>query len=533
MEADLIVTNGAMHTMEPARPRVSALAVRRGRIVGLGDTDEVRRLAGPRTQVLDLAGRAAIPGLTDAHLHFVSYGLSLEEVDLAGTRSLDEALARVAARAAATPRGEWVRGRGWDRNLWSPPAFPGRQALDSAAPEHPAAFPSKDGHALWVNSLAMRALGIDAATPDPKGGRIVRDAQGEPAGVLLERAIEEFWRRVPAPGPEARRRAALAAGERALQVGLTGVHDCEGAEEMAALASLWREGALKVRVYAHLAREALPAALALGLVSGLGDEWLRVGHLKLFADGSLGSRTADMLAPYEGEPGNTGVTVLDDDELRAIVEEALRAGIAPAVHAIGDRAGRRVLDVFAATRPLWAPQGLRPRIEHAQLLAPVDLPRPGALGVVASMQPIHAVSDMEMAEAYWGARSAGAYAWRSLREGGAVLAFGSDCPVESLDPLAGIYAAVARRRPDGTPAGGWRMEQALTVAEAVRAYTWGAAYAAGEERDKGSLALGKVADLVVLSGDILELPIDEVPGVRVEATVCGGRLAWSRGEVGV
>ncbi|HOG48748.1 MAG TPA: amidohydrolase, partial [Anaerolineae bacterium] len=485
MSGDLIAVNGAIHTMDAAQPRVEAVAIEGGRIVALGDSADVR--AGRRgTPLLDLAGHAAVPGLTDAHLHLVMYGLSLQQVDLRATRSLSEALERVRARAATARPGEWLTGRGWDRNLWSPPDFPTRRALDSVAPANLVALSSKDEHALWVNSAALRALGVGAATADPEGGRIVRDAgTGEPTGILLERAANEAWGHIPAPGPQEMRRAVLAAAERALSLGLTGVHDCEGGAELAAFMGLWREGALPLRVYAHLAREGLDAAVALGLRSGFGDEWLRVGHLKLFADGSLGSRTADMLEPYEGDPGNRGVTVVDAAALREILERAVRAGIAPATHAIGDRAVRRVLDVYAQTRHLWAPQGLRPRIEHVQLLAPADVPRLGELGVVASMQPIHATSDIDMAEAYWGARSAGAYAWRSLLDAGTVLAFGSDCPVETLDPLAGIHAAATRQRPDGTPPGGWRAEQGLGVDDAVRAYTWGAAYAAGEEAEKG------------------------------------------------
>ncbi len=532
MKSDFVAVNGTIYTMEPAQPRVDAMAAAGGRIVALGDAASVGPHNGPGTQVLDLGGHAAIPGLTDAHLHFVSYGLSLRQVDLTGTHSLEEAIARVRARAGGAPAGEWLTGRGWDRNLWSPPDFPTRQVLDAAAPANPVALSSKDGHALWVNSPALAALRIGAATPDPEDGRIVRDAAtGEPGGILLERAVDEAWTRIPKPGPQALRQATLAAAERALALGLTGVHDCEGGPEMAAFVGLWRERALPLRVYAHIARENLDAAISMGLRSGFGDEWLRIGHLKLFADGSLGSRTADMLQPYEGEPANHGVAVLEGEALHDMVDRAVRAGIAPAIHAIGDRANRRVLDVYAATRPFWMAGGLRPRVEHVQLLAPADLPRLAALGVVASMQPIHATSDIDMAEAYWGTRSVGAYAWRSLLDAGTVLAFGSDCPVETLDPLAGIHAAVTRQRPDATPPGGWRPQETLTVYDAVRAYTWGAAYAAGVEDLQGTLAVGKVADLVVLSDDIFRSAPQAICTTRVLATVCGGRLAYSSGDL--
>ncbi len=530
MRAELAVVNGKIHTMNPAQPTVEAVAIAGGDVVALGDGAAIRSLICPRTEVIDLAGRTAIPGLTDAHLHFVGYGLSLQRVDLTGIRSPAEAAERVRARAETTPPGEWVCGRGWDRNLWSPSDLPRREMLDALVPAHPVALGSKDGHSLWLNAPALQRLGISATSADPWPGQVLRDARtGEPTGILVEEAADAALARVDRPGPELLRQAALAAAHLALQVGLTGVHDCEGGETLAAFQQLAREQALPLRVYMLIPRDNLDAALQLGLQTGLGDDWLRLGHLKLFADGALGSRTADMLDPYEQEAGNRGIAVLEEEELRAIVERASQAGIAVATHAIGDRANRRVLDVYAQTRPLWSAAGLRPRIEHVQLLTPEDLPRLAQLGVIASMQPIHATSDWEMAEAHWGERSAGAYAWHSLLQAGTTLAFGSDCPVETIDPLAGIHAAVTRQRSDGTPRGGWRAHERLTVYQAVHAYTWGAAYAAGEERRKGSLEVGKVGDLVVLSQDIFSLPPSALLEARVLSTICGGRVAYSAG----
>mgnify|MGYP005855469795 CR=1 FL=1 len=529
MQAELAIVNGTVYTMEPGQPTVGAVAIGGGRILALGEDEAVRPYVGPGTEILDLRGRVAIPGLIDAHIHFAAYGLSLQRVDLAGARSPDEVVERVRTRAAATPLGEWVLGRGWDRNLWSPPDFPRRQVLDAATSAHPVALGSKDGHALWVNSLGLQRLGI-AGGVDSWGAQVVRDVEtGEATGVLLEEAAGAVWERIDAPSRPALRQAILVAAADALRLGLTGVHDCEGGDELAAFAELWREQALPLRVYMLIPRRSLEAAVSVGLQTGFGDEWLRVGHLKLFADGALGSRTADMLQPYRGEPGNRGIEVLDTALLRDFVERASRARIAVATHAIGDRANRRVLDVYGETRPAWSSASLRPRIEHAQLLAKSDLHRLAQIGVIASMQPIHATSDWEMAEAQWGARCEGAYAWRTLLDSGAVLAFGSDCPVETLDPLAGIHAAVTRQRADGTPKDGWHAEQRLTAYEAVRAYTWGAAYAAGEERQKGTLAPGKVGDLVVLSDDIFRIPPRQLLQVRVLATICGGKLAYSDG----
>ncbi len=528
MIVDLAVVNGTIYTMDPGQPTVTALAVTGGRVSALGTLEAVRPHIGPRTQVLDLAGHIAIPGLTDAHLHFASYGLSLAQVDLTGVRSAREAAERVRARAEATPVGEWVQGRGWDRNLWSPPGLPRREVLDELVSANPVALSSKDGHSLWLNSQALERLGATRGELDRWGAQVLRDERsGEPSGILVEEAAGDAGERIPGPGPEELRRAICLAAEQALRVGLTGVHDCEGGAEMAAFAGLWREQALPLRVYMLIPRENLDAAIQLGMHTGFGDEWLRIGHLKLFADGALGSHTADMLEPYQSEPTNRGVSVLDGDKLHTVVERASRARIAVATHAIGDRANRRVLNAYERTRPLWAPAGLRPRIEHVQLLAEADVPRLAGIGVIASMQPIHATSDYQMAETYWGPRSRGAYAWRSLLDAGTVLAFGSDCPVETMDPLAGIYAAVKRQRPDGTPPGGWRPEQCLSVEEAVRAYTWGAAYAAGEERDKGSLTPGKVGDLAILSHDIFRIPPEALLETHVLGTVCGGRLAYA------
>lgn len=528
MKAELAAVNGRIYTMDPARPLAEAMAIAAGRVIAVGDTAAVRAFVGPQTEVLDLAGRTAIPGLTDAHVHFAAYGLSLQRVGLGGTGSAREAVERVRERAQAMPEGEWVLGRGWDRNLWSPPDFPRREMLDTVSAGRPVAMGSKDGHALWVNSLALGQLGLVGTSLDRWGAQVVRDAlTGEATGILLEEAAEEALRRIGRPGPEALRRAITDAGQQALRLGLTGVHDCEGAEELAAFGALWHKQAMPLRVYMLIPHDNLDAAVKLGLQTGFGDDWLRIGHLKLFADGSLGSRTADMLEPYAGEADNRGLDTLDSASLQAVVERASQARIGVATHAIGDRANRRVLDVYAATRPLWEARGLRPRLEHAQLLAAADLPRLSQIGAIASMQPIHATSDWEMAEAYWGARSAGAYAWRSLLDSGTVLAFGSDCPVETIDPLAGIHAAAVRQRADGTPEGGWRPQERITVAEAVRAYTWGAAYAAGEEERKGSLACGKVGDLVVLSEDIFRMPPQELLQTRVVTTICGGRIAYS------
>ncbi len=394
-------------------------------------------------------------------------------------------------------------------------------------PDRPVVLTRKDGHSLWVNSLALTRAGVGRETPDPPGGVIDRDEGGEPTGILREGpAMRLVWQAVGRPGVDLTGSALAEALPEAHRLGLTGIHEIDGREAFQAYQRLRGAGrlTLRVRLFLNPAHELLEPATRLGIMSGFGDEWLKISGVKLFADGSLGSLTALMLEPYEGTADNLGVAVTPPDELRRRVEEAFRSGLTVAIHAIGDRANRICLDLLESTRELWASRGLRPRIEHVQLLHPADLPRLARIGVVASMQPIHCTQDLFLAERYWGARSRYGYAWRSLVDHGTVLAFGSDCPVETPDPLRGLFAAVTRRREDGYPPEGWYPEERLGIEAAVRAYTWGAAFAVGEEDRWGTLRPGNYADLVLLSGDIFRTRPEELLGIRVLATVVGGRL---------
>jgi len=522
--ADLILVNCRAYTVEDDNPLAEAIAVRDGRILAVGRSGDVLPTAGPGTRVVDLGGRAVIPGLIDAHLHLLSFALSLGRVDLAGASSLEEALARVRAGAAGLRPGEWVLGGGWDKNLWG--RLPHRRDLDAVAPANPVLLASKDYHSQWASSLALELAGVRPETASPPGGEILRDpATGELTGILQENAGRLVARAVPPPSPERCDAALLQALGIAASAGLTGLQTFEGPEVLAALQRLRARGALDLRVCCHLRRESLADAARLGLRTGFGDEWLRLGHLKLFLDGALGSQTAYMLEPYSGSVSR-GIQVLTREELRELVGVAIEAGLAPAVHAIGDAANRLALDVFEETAPAWRRAGLRPRIEHVQLVDAADAGRLGRLGVVASMQPSHATSDWPVAERHWAGRTGLAYAWRTLLDTGAVLAFGSDCPVEPIDPLPGLYAAVTRQTAAGQPAGGWHPEQRLTPTEALRAYTLGSACASGEESIKGSLAVGKLADFVVLSTDPLAGTPEAFLQAKVEATAVGGRVVY-------
>ncbi len=394
--------------------------------------------------------------------------------------------------------------------------------LDRVAPHHPVALEAKSGHAAWVNSRALELAGITAATPDPAGGQIARDARGQPTGILLEDAMDFVAKVEPEPTPEGVAEMMRAAFPLAHRAGLTGIHDFDGPAAFAAFQLLKQRGQLGLRVVKSIPRDRLSQAIDLGLRSGLGDDWLRVGSVKLFADGALGPWTASMIEPFEGS-NNLGIATLSEPEMAKDVRRANAAGLSCAIHAIGDRACRTVLDVYEEV----GSRDLRNRIEHVQLLHPQDYARLGKLGVIASMQPTHATSDMLISDKYWGKRSAGAYAWRTQLEAGAALAFGSDCPVEKIEPLMGIHAAVTRRRADGSPGPeGWYPEQRLTVEEAVRAFTWGAAYAGGREDRLGSITPGKLADLTVLDRDIFVIEPMEILETRVDATIIGGKFAW-------
>jgi predicted amidohydrolase YtcJ len=526
MPPDRLLTNANIYTLDPARPRATAIAISGERIVAIGDDDVPTARRPLPTEVIDLKGHTVIPGLVDAHLHFEWYALGLQNID-AETPTLDEALARVAERERTTPKGAWLRGRGWNQNVWPGATFPTAADLDRVAPEHPVYLTAKSGHAAWANSLALRLAGIGASTPDPAGGTILRDARGQPTGILLEDAIGLVADRLPEATPEEVAAAMQAALPNAWRAGLTGVHDFDGPRAFAAYQLLKEQGALGLRVVKNIPVAHVHEAVGLGLRSGFGDDWLRIGGIKIFADGALGPRTAAMIAPFEGEPDNRGIVVTDKEEMFEKVSLASAAGLSATIHAIGDRANHDVLDVYEAVRGQEQRGGreLRHRIEHVQLLHLDDYRRLGQLRVIASMQPIHATSDMLISDRFWGARSVGAYAWRTQIDAGAVLAFGSDCPVESLEPLLGIHAAVTRRRADGSPgADGWYPEQRLTVEEAVRGFTWGAAYAGYMEDRLGTLAPGKLADLVVLSDDIFEIEPMAILKTEVLATMIGGRF---------
>jgi len=517
--ADLILINGKIRTM--AGTTASAVACRGERIVAIGSESDVVASRGAGVEIVDLGGRLVLPAFTDAHTHFAGFAIGRRDVNLKGVTSLEEAARRVAEAAARTPTGLWIVGHGWLHDLWGG-TQPTHAILDAAAPGYPVALRRNDGHAVWVSGEALRRAGITRDTVDPPGGEIYRDRAGEPTGVLAERAIDLVEKFIPEPTVDDLARAIEDALPIAHRSGLAGITCMEGFDAYRAYRLLKENGKLRLRIGMCLALDAFDEEVEQIKREGRGDAWLHWTHLKIFADGALGPRTAWMLEPYDDDPSNRGICVTPPDEMRRLVERAAMEGIGCAVHAIGDAANRAVLDVFEATRPLWHPRGLRQRIEHAQSTTPADIPRFRQIGVIASMQPIHATQDMIVADRAWGRRVASSYAFRSLADAGARLAFGSDCPVETLDVLQGLYAAVARRRADGYPPGGWHPEQRLTIAEAVAAYTSGAAWAEGEESRRGTIEVGKLADFVILADDIFAGTPETLLQTRVEGTIVGG-----------
>lgn len=526
---DRVLLNARIYTLDPSQPVVSALAIQRNRIVAVGDDDTIRALAGRETRIDNVGGRAIIPGLTDAHIHWEGVAHAINSVDVFEVPTKQEALRRVAEKARRTSPGEWIIGRGWSQTYWPDRAFPTAADLDSAAPQNPVYLGAKSGHAAWVNSEALRLAGITASTPDPAGASIQRDASGQPSGILLEDpAMQLIWSKIPRLTPEQTAEWMAEAQPHAWAAGLTGLHDFDNPSCLVSLQLLREQGRLGLRVVKQINAPWITHAHELGLRFGFGDEWLRIGAVKIFADGALGPRTAYMVDPYEGEPNNYGIVVTDKEEIYELVSRASAAGIPSSIHAIGDRAVHDVLDVYDVVRGEEAARGVprtarRHRIEHVQIVHPNDAHRLGQLDVMASMQPIHATSDYEMAEQYWGQRARWSYNWRLQLDSGARLAFGSDAPVEPFDPFKGIFAAVTRRRPDGSPGPeGWFPAGRLDVDTALRGFTQGPAYAAGMEHDLGMIAPGFLADLLVLDRDVYTIAPDEILSVQVLGTLIGG-----------
>jgi len=530
--ADLIVVNARIYTADATRPLAHALAVRDGTLLFVGSVRGAEALAGPKTERWDLGGATVIPGMVDAHVHLLGLGQALRIVDLVGTRSYDEVIARVVERAKTARPGAWIQGRGWDQNDWTVTRFPTHDALSRAVPNNPVLLTRVDGHAALVNAKAMELAGLTAQTQDPDGGRIIRDAAGAPTGVLVDRAQGLVGRVIPADSRDEVKAATLAAIAEANRWGLVGVHDAGEPEDVIAVfEELAKAGQYNLRNYVMVRadEDALDRLMARGPRTALygGRLWIRA--IKITADGALGSRGAAMLKDYSDEPGNRGLVTADSGYMRRVAAKALRHGFQVNVHAIGDAANRKVLDIFEDALREVPTADHRFRIEHAQILNYHDIPRFAELDVIPSMQGSHQTSDM-----YWVPtrigwnRAQGSYAWRSLLNTGVVIPNGSDFPVEGVNPLRSFKAFVSRSDTNGYPVGGWFPAQKTTRQEALLSMTLWPAFAAFMEDVSGSLTAGKYADFVVLDQDIMTVPEDRILETRVLRTVLGGKAVYQR-----
>jgi predicted amidohydrolase YtcJ len=524
----LAVVNARVWTGDPRRPWATALAAAGDRLVAVGSTAEVRKLVRPGTRVVDAGGRMVVPGFIDAHVHFLDGGFRLASVQLRDAASPADFIRRIKDFAATVPAGTWIQGGDWDHERWGG-ELPSRAWIDSVTPEHPVWVNRLDGHMALANSAALRAAGIADTVSDVDGGTVVRDAAGRPTGVLKDNAMDLVGRVVPPPPPALEDRALDAAMRHVAAQGVTAVHHMGTWSDLAVFQRARAAGRLRTRIYAAVplaSWERLRDSVAAG---GRGDAWLRIGGLKAFVDGSLGSHTAAFFEPFTDQPADRGLLVTPPESLYAWTAGADAAGLHVIVHAIGDRAIATQLDVFARVEREHGPRDRRFRIEHAQHVAPADLPRFAALGVIASMQPYHAIDDGRWAERVIGPeRIRTTYAFRSLLDAGARLAFGSDWFVAPPTPLEGIYAAVTRRTLDDRHPDGWVPEQRITVEEALRAYTAGAAYAEFAEGDRGTLERGKLADLVLLDRDLTRIPPETIRDAHVLLTVVGGQVVHER-----
>jgi hypothetical protein len=524
---ETVILGSRIYTGDAARPWAEAIGIKDRQIAAVGSIAEVKAACGNDAQIMNLPGRLVVPGIVDAHLHFVSFGLYLERVDLRDLPSIAACRERVRAAVARMKPGTWIIGRGWSEHIWTDRREPCAGDLDDISPDHPVMLVRCCGHTVWINSAAMKLAGINKEAVDAPGARIERDADGRPVGLCREyrKIIEKI---IPPPTLEERKAAALRAQAEALRHGVTGVHTCETLAEWDALAALEAEGNLKVRIHHTLPPEEVERAKARGIELGKGSERLWFGQVKLFADGTLGSGTALLHAPYADNPSTKGLECLTVAEMKERMELAYRHGGDVAVHAIGDMAVSNVLQAIRSARRVVKGKR-RDRIEHVQLVQPDDMDVFKALDVVASVQPVHLLTDMPVAEKKWGtSRCRYAYAWKSMLKTGVRVQFGSDAPVEHINPLLSFHAAVKRQSLKGEPNGGWFPAERLTIEETIHAFTQVPAWTSRKERELGCLSPGRMADLTIFSEDLFHSTADRLSTVPVELTMVNGEIEYRR-----
>lgn len=528
--ADLVIINGKVWTVDRALPRAEAVAMIDGRIAAVGSNAEIRRWTGPRTRVIDAHGKTVMPGFIDAHVHFSDGGFSLSSVKLKDAATREEFVRRIGEFAKTLPKGEWILEGDWDNQAWGG-ELPARQWIDAVTPENPVFVERYDGHMSLANSLAIQLAHVTKDAAAPEGGEIVRDAAGQPTGIFKDAAQELIFRAIPNPSNERLDRAITAALEEARRFGVTSLDDISSFDDVRAYQRLEARGQLTSRIYCITPMPQWKRLADAGILQGFGNDWVRLGAVKGFADGSLGSETAYFFDGYTNNPSNHGLMnemMYPAGHMDEMALGADRAGLQMAIHAIGDRAIRTILDVYDKVERGDGARDRRWRIEHAQHMRPQDFAEFARLHVIASMQPYHAIDDGRWAEKIIGhERAKSSYAWRSMLDHGVKLAFGTDWTVAPLNPLLGIYAAVTRATLDGKNPGGWIPEQKISLPEAIEAYTIGSAYAEFSDGEKGSITAGKLADIVVLDADLFAIPPEKIKDAQVLTTIVGGKIVYS------
>ena len=533
--ANLVIVHGHVWTVDPRNSRAEAVAIHDGHIVAVGSDAEIAKWVGPATKRIDAQGKSVLPGFIDAHVHFSSGGGEISGVHLRDANTPQEFARRIGEQAKKLAKGEWMLGGTWDHELWGGTPLPSHDWVDALTPDTPVFVSRYDGHMAMANALALRLAGVTRETEDPPGGTIVRGKDGNPTGLLKDAAMNLVYRIIPPPSEEQLLRMVRAAMEEARRFGVTSIHDISSTEDVRAYQTLADRGELTLRIYSITPLPQWQAPATAGIRAGFGNDWIHLGALKGFADGSLGSTTALFEKPYDDAPETSGLPnemMLPEGNMLKMALGADKAGLQLAVHAIGDKANRILLDIYGEVeKQNGARSDRRWRIEHAQHLRPEDFARFARLGVIASVQPYHAIDDGRWAERRIGhERAKTTYAFRTLLDHGVRLAFGSDWTVAPLNPMVGLYAAVTRATLDGKNPGGWFPEQRLTLEEALQAYTMGSAFAEFREREKGSLTPGKLADLVVLDGDLFAMAQEKIKDAAVRYTIVGGRVVYEAGK---
>lgn len=527
--ADLVLLNGNVITMDNRNPRAEAVAIRDGRIIFVGLSDEAKALIGERSKVIDLKGKTIVPGFIDTHIHLIGFGFSLMWIDLRDVSSISELKEKVREKVRETGEGRWILGRGWDQEKFVERRYPNRWDLDEVAPNNPIVLRRVCGHICVVNSKALEIANITRDTPDPEGGKIDRDERGEPTGILRERAMALIWEKIPSPSLEESLRAAELACKEAVKHGITTVHFVSATPEEFKLLQLLRQlGKLKLRVCLYMSGKALDHILSLGILRGFGDNFLKINGIKLLVDGSLGARTAALREPYADDPENRGILVMSYDELRSLIERVHCAGLQLAVHGIGDRAVELIINAVEEVLERNPRSNHRHRIEHASIIDLDLIKRMKKLGMVAAVQPRFIISDFWAVDRVGVHRAKWVYPLKTFMREGVYIGGGSDCPVDPLDPIYQIYSAVTRGKYEGIKLYKYTPEECLTPVEALKVFTINAAYLGFEEDVKGSISPGKLADLVILSDDITSICEENIKDVKVLATIVDGKIVHSK-----